>query len=194
MGRIAAIWRSHWAKVSLSVFCIAIAVFDTFWQALSPIAAGALAIAVVPWVVGLIERISAPGGFEVVFSKAERQLDASNATPDEEDIEAFKYFEGTDPNYAIALLRVQVERRLRLIAEEVMLGPDPRGRPRTIRSLADALAQQGAIPKEAVSLLNDLIPVMNEAVHGVALQSNATEFALSYGPKILAMLKTGDNA
>jgi len=167
-----------------------IALFDTFWKALSPIAAGALAIAVTPWVIQLIERISAPGGFEVVFSKAEQQLQAANTVPDAEDIAAFKYFESRDPNLAIAMLRVQIERRLRIIAEDVMLEPDPRGRPRALRELTDALGERGAISKEAVTLLRDLMPVMNEAVHGVEVGSRGAEFALNYGPQMLSLLRT----
>ncbi len=73
MKLVASLWRSHRAKLALSIFCVAIAIFDTFWKTLSPIAAGALAVAVVPWVLGIIERINAPGGFEIVFAKAERR-------------------------------------------------------------------------------------------------------------------------
>lgn len=189
MEFLKSIWTSYKFKLALSIFCIAVALFDTFWKTLSPIAAGALALAIVPWVMGIIESINAPGGFEIVFAKVEGQLDASQTTPDEEDISAFKYFEGSDPNLAIAMLRVQIERRLRQIAEDVMLAPDERGRPRTLRSLSEELAKAGAIPDKATVLLRDLMPVMNEAVHGVELQSNASEFARKYGPKILSMLK-----
>lgn len=191
MQFLKSMWSSYKFKLALSIFCITVALFDTFWEKLSPIAAGALALAIVPWVLGIIERINAPGGFEIVFAKIESQLDASKTTPDVEDIDAFKYFEGNDPNLAIAMLRVQIERRLRQIAEEVMLAPNPSGRPRTLRSLSDELARLGAIPDEATVLLRDLMPVMNEAVHGVELQSSASEFAQSYGPKILSMLKKG---
>ena len=187
------IWRSYRFKLALSVFCIAVALFDTFWKTLSPIAAGALAFAIVPWVLGIIEKINAPGGFEIVFANVKDQLDASPTTPDEEDIDAFKYFEGNDPNLAIAMLRVQIERRLRQIAEDVMLAPEPRGRPRTLRGLSEDLAEAGAIPDQATSLLRDLMPVMNQAVHGIELQSNASAFAREYGPKILSMLKTRGN-
>ena len=184
-------WRDHRAKAALSAFCILVALFDTFWKAISPIAAGAFALAILPWVLGIIEKVTAPGGIEIVFAKVGRQLDAVKAVPDEKDIDAFQYFEGSDPNLAIAMLRVQIERRLREIAEEIMLGPDLRGRPRALRELARDLAKQGAISQEAVTLINDLMPVMNEAVHGVALHSNASDFALSYGPKILALLGGG---
>ncbi|WP_417600935.1 hypothetical protein [Pararhodobacter oceanensis] len=189
MEWLSSFWCSHGAKLALSIFCIVIALFDTFGTALSPIAAGALAVAIVPWVVGIVEKITAPGGLEIVFSKVEQKLDSSNVTPDEEDLNAFKYFESNDPNLAIALLRVQVERRLRQIAEDVGLGPTVRGRPLSLRSLAQELSKQGAISEEAMNLLMDLIPAMNEAVHGIALQSTASEFALSYGPKILSTLK-----
>jgi len=149
-----------------------------------------LAIAVTPWVIQLIERISAPGGFEVVFSKAEQQLKDAKTVPDEEDIAAFNYFESSDPNLAIAMLRVQIERRLRKIAEDCKLEPEPRGRPRTLGPLIDALAAHEAIPREAIILLRDLLPVMNEAVHGVEVGSRGAEFALSYGPRILSLLRT----
>ncbi len=189
-GFLRSFWRSHKSKIALTVFCIAVALFDTFWTTLSPIAAGALAIAIVPWVVGIIERINAPGGFEIVFAKVEGQLNASKSTPDQDDIDAFSYFEDSDPNLAIALLRVQIERRLRQIAEEVQLKPNLRGRPRSLRSLAEDLEKEGAIPNEAVTLLMDLNPVLNEAVHGLELQANASEFARNYGPKILSLLKS----
>lgn len=186
------IWGSYRAKLALSIFCVLIAAFDTFWKTLSPIAAGALALAIVPWVIGLIERISAPGGFEVVFSKIERQLQEAETVPDSEDIDAFRYFESSDPNLAIAMLRVQIERRLRKIAEGLFLEVTPKGRPRTLRSLAEELGCRGAIPREAVVLLNDLMPVINEAVHGVDVGENGADFALSYGPKILSLLKSSE--
>lgn len=193
MNRFPTFWGNYKAKLSLSIFCVAVAVFDTFFKTLSPIAAGALAIALVPWVLGFIEKLSAPGGFEIIFAKAEKQIDAAHVEPDADQIAAFKYLENLDPNLAIAQLRVQIERRLRQLAEDVMISPDPRGRPRTLRSLAEALAAQGAITHEAVSLISDLTPVMNEAVHGIELQENATEFALEYGPRILAMLSPAKN-
>ncbi len=184
-----AFWKNNRAKLGFSIFCLLVAIFDTFFKALSPIAAGALSIAIVPWVISFIEKVSAPGGFEIVFAKAERQIDAAKTEPDQEDINAFKYIEGSAPNLAIALLRVQIERRLREIAEDVQIESSPRGRPRTLRALAEALAREGAISNEAVNLINDLNPVMNEAVHGGQLQPNASNFALEYGPKILSMLK-----
>ena len=192
MRFLTSLWNSYRAKIALSLFCVLIALFDTFWKSISPIAAGALAIAVTPWVIQLIERISAPGGFEVVFAKAEQQLQEVAAAPDAEDLAAFSYFESSDPNLAIAMLRVQIERRLRKIAEEIVLEPEPRGRTRTLGSLTAALGERGAIPPEAVSLLRDLMPVMNEAVHGVELGSRGADFALSYGPRILSLLRASD--
>lgn len=183
------LWRNHRAKLALSIFCVLVALFDTFLKTLSPIAAGALSIALVPWVLGVLERVSAPGGFEIVFAKAERELDQTPTVPDADDLRAFEYFKSDDPNLAIAMLRVEIERRLRQIAETVMLEPPSNNRPRTLRTLANDLRKEGAISNEAVAIINDLMPVMNEAVHGVSLRSDASEFALQYGPKILALLK-----
>ena len=183
------IWRNHQAKLLLSIFCVLVAIFDTFFKTLSPIAAGALSIALVPWVLDFIERISAPGGFELVFSKAKETISQSESTPQKEDLDAFAYFSGDDPNLSIAMLRVQIERRLREIAETVMLDYRPDGRPRTLRLLAEDLKNEGAISAQAVKIINDLMPVMNEAVHGVTLNRDAAQFAKEYGPKILSILR-----
>ena len=76
-----ALWKSYRLKLWLSIFCVAVAVFDTTVISLSPVAAGALFIAIVPWVLGYIERVAVPGGFEIVLKDTERKLDQSNALP-----------------------------------------------------------------------------------------------------------------
>jgi hypothetical protein len=192
MNFVQSLWDNHRAKIGLSVFCVLVALFDTFAKSLSIVAATALSIAIVPWVVSFIEKLSLPGGFELVLAKAEQRLDAAANVPDQKDIDAFKYLSGNDPNMAIALLRIQIERRLREIAEHVMIEPESRGRPRSLRMLADELAKQGAITTDALALIHDLMPVMNEAVHGTHLNAGASTFALEYGPKILAMLRLPD--
>lgn len=189
MNFLKSLWYNHRAKIALSIFCVLVALFDTFLKSLSIIAAGALSVAIVPWVVGLIEKLSMPGGFELIFAKAEQRLNASPNLPDEKDTDAFKYLSGNDPNMAIALLRIQIERRLREIAEHVMIEPKPGNRIRTLQSLAEDLAKQGAVSTDALVLLKDLMPVMNEAVHGASLNAEAATFALEYGPRILAMLR-----
>lgn len=182
-------WFKNRTNVALSAFCILVAIFDTFWKNLSTVAAAALAFALVPWVLHFFEKIQGPGGFEFVLAKAESKLDASPEIPSEEDIAAFKYFESSDPNLAIGMLRIQIERRLREIAEDV--GIDANARRMTLGRLMGELSKQGAVSRDAVRLLTDLLPAMNEAVHGAPLQRDAVDFALNYGPKILAMLGKG---
>ena len=182
------LWKSGRAKVSLSIFCVAVALFDTFFKSLSPIAAGALAIAIVPWVLQFIEKISAPGGFEIVFAKVKRQLDDSEAVLEREDIEAFEHFASEDPNLSIALLRVEIERRLRRLGEEFLSAED--NQRKSLRALTDELQKSNVISNEAASLIRDLMPVMNEAVHGYPLRSDAANFAKEYGPKVLAQIRS----
>ena len=183
-----ALWVNHRLKLALSLFCIAVAFFDTFFQTLSLVAAGALSIAVLPWVMGLIERVTAPGGFEIVFADAKRKLDQTEAHPDAEDAQAFEYFKTDDPNLAVALLRVEIERRLRRMADQVF--SDTKKRRLGLRSLTEDLRARGAISNDAAAVILDLMPVMNEAVHGIYLRPDVTDFAIRYGPRILAQLKT----
>ena len=181
-----ALWVNHRLKLAMSIFCIAVALFDTFFQTLSLIAAGALSIAVLPWVMGLIERVTAPGGFEIVFADAKRKLDQTETRPDAEDAQVFEYFKTDDPNLAVALLRVEIERRLRRIAEQVFSDSvKPR---RGLKPLMEELREQGAISNDAAALILDLLPVMNQAVHGIHLRPDVTEFAIRYGPRILARI------
>ena len=182
-------WASHQAKVALTAFCILVALFDTFWKSLSIIAASALALAIVPWVVGLIEKLSMPGGFELVLAKAGQKLEDTAPQPNAQEIDAFRYLSGTDPNAAIAYLRIQIERRLREIADEVGFVKDL-WKPQSMRMLTEELYRREAISSDAAALIRDLSPVMNEAAHGIHLNDNAATFALEYGPRIMSMLRT----
>ena len=47
-----------------------------------------------------------PGGFEVVIAKAEQRLDDAAPVPNKDEIDAFSYLSGSDPNAAIAFLRI----------------------------------------------------------------------------------------
>lgn len=189
MSIFKSLWYDHRAKIALSSFCFLVAIFDTFAKSLSIVAAVALSLAIVPWVVSFIEKLTLPGGIEVVLSRAASRVDAAHTVPDQQDIDAFKYLSGNDPNMAIALLRIQIERRIREIAESLSIARDPRSRSGSLGSLVNELTALKAISPEASALIRDLMPVLNEAVHGVRLSADASVFALEYGPKILAMLK-----
>lgn len=188
INSLKSLWESGSAKISLSVFCIAVALFDTFFKSLSLIAAGALAIAVVPWVLQFIEKISAPGGFEIVFAKVKQQLDDNETALEREDIEAFEHFASDDPNLSIALLRVEIERRLRRLGEEHL--SENQLKRKSLRALTEELQKSRIISNEAAALIRDLMPVMNEAVHGRPLRSDAADFAREYGPRVLAQIRS----
>lgn len=177
------------AKLFLSILFVAIAAFDTFWQSLSPIAATALALSVAPWIYGLIEKIVMPDGTEVFLKEAEQRLEELPEQPNQKDIEAFKYFESNDPNLALAMLRVQIERRMREMAEEVMLRPSSNGKPYSFQSLASALAKEDQITPATLRMIRDLTPLMNDAVHGVDIPETAIELTRKLGPRLLANLR-----
>lgn len=179
-------WKNSRLKIALSTICIIVALIDTFIEALSPIAAGALAFAIVPWVLDYIEKISAPGGFGIVFTKAKNQLDQSDVVVAQEDAEVFTNYVSDDPNLSIALMRVEIERKLRRLSK--FLPPDEKRNSRSLTTLTKSLKEAGIISDEASSLISDLAPVMNEAVHGITLQEDASDFAKEYGPKVLALL------
>ena len=108
-------------KEILFVYCIAVAAFDTWIQNLTIISASALALAVLPWIVDAVEKISVPGGFELVLNRAEQRIQelpvpAPEARPPQRHVFLDVYED--DPQLALAGLRIEIEKRLRRLADQ----------------------------------------------------------------------------
>lgn len=180
-------------KWAITAACVLVAGFDTYCKPLSPISAGALALAFLPWIVDRLESFKAPGGLEMKFRDAKQTVETSSIQPQPEDKKPFEDFSSDDPSMYSALLRVEIERRIRRLAEEngVATGLSSAAfkRPTTLRNLCDKLAEEQIISKEARSLIYDLLPALNRAVHGEELGSEAKDFVVDYGPKVLAILR-----
>ncbi len=89
-----------------------------------------------------------------------------------------------DPNLALAGLRIEIERRLGAIARA--RGLDDRRS--SVGQLLRQLASVGAISQAEVSVLNDLVIVLNRAVHGAEVEPRAAQWATEIGPSLLAAL------
>jgi hypothetical protein len=90
----------------------------------------------------------------------------------------------SDPNLALAGLRIEIERRLRWIAEAAGV----ESRSSSAGSLTRALQAAGVLPPDVASALYDLIGVGNQAVHAFDVSPGAAEWARTEGPRLLALL------
>src|SRR6185295_10097977 len=94
---------------------------------------------------------------------------------------------GSDNTLALAKLRIDLESELRKIAQEAGLA-DYAAR-NSVRTLASALAQREEIPIRYLSVLEDILPTLNKAVHGGEVSTDTAASILRAGRDLLLMLK-----
>lgn len=153
-----------------------------------------LAIAVLPWLAPLFKEIELPGGVKIQFQdfiKAEAKAkDAGLLGPAEESprkerhIYAFESVAGDDPNLALAGLRIELESKLKEIAEARSIEVTRKG----IRPLIHQLKHSSVLNQREVSALEDLLPLLNGAAHGAETDPRAADWAMDVGPRLLATL------
>src|SRR5664280_1597955 len=148
-----------------------------------------LVIAILPWLGSIFESVELPGGWKV------RYRDLKNAEIEAEKIglvsplqtksePAYLSIAEQDPNLALAGLRIELEKRLRGIANAKGLDS---GR-LSFGQLLRRLSETQAISEQERSVLADLSGLLNNAVHGAKVEPRAMEWAIEVGPQILAAL------
>jgi hypothetical protein len=177
--------------VTLAAFVIAL--IHLIWPTLKidAITVTLLVVAVLPWLGSLFKSIELPGGLKVQYQDLEkigqRARDAGllskEAGKGKEDY-SFLTVAPTDPNLALAGLRIELEKRLFKLAESRDLKPLKRG----LSALLTDLNRHELIDGAERNLLSDLIYLLNSAVHGAVVDPSASEWALDVGPQILRAL------
>ena len=181
----------------LSLIAVAAAVVHAFFPEIKidSTTAALLLIAVAPWLGVFFKSLELPGGVKIEYhdlkaveAKAREvglikptEASAAPAT----DRAVYERIASEDPNLALAGLRIEIERAL------VLLGAS-RGITATrgpILWIARELTKDGVLPDGTVSVLSDLLPLLNKAVHGAQVEQRSVEWALSAGAEILAALK-----
>ena len=90
----------------------------------------------------------------------------------------------SDPNLALAGLRIEIEKRLKQLAEKNNIGTSMQGVGRLLQMLSD----KELIGYEEKSVLLDMIGMLNSAVHGARIDRKSYAWAMEYGPRILKTL------
>ena len=111
-------------KIIISVAALALIVSRWVWPKLDidAISIGLLIVAALPWLSSILESAKLPGGWEIKFRDLEKaaKLVTANATT-EADVAATNSFldvAAQDPNLALVGLRIEIERRMRALAEK----------------------------------------------------------------------------
>lgn len=148
-----------------------------------------LVIAILPWLGSIFKSVELPGGLKVQYQdlkQAEEKAEQAGLlmTPPKEESPAFIAIAKQDPNLALAGLRIEIEKRLRAIGASVGLKVDARG----ITQLMRELRKTQAISQNDESVLQDLIGLLNGAVHGADVDQRSAQWAIEVGPQLLTAL------
>lgn len=180
-------------KCSITVLVLLVALAHLVWPsvAIDAITVTLILAAVLPWLSSLFKSIELPGGLKVEYREVEkieeRARKAGLLTEDPTKPIAsytFQTIASTDPNLALAGLRIELEKRLVKLAESRQMNVTRTG----LNQLLVDLNRRELIRNDERSLLADLTGLLNSAVHGAAVDPSVLEWALSIGPEILKAL------
>jgi hypothetical protein len=182
----------NWLKIVISAAAISV-IIVRIWKPdlkIDAITFGLIVVAILPWLSELIESAKFPGGWEVKFRdlrEAGEKVTGSVPSLTSEATSSvplsFVAIAEHDPNLALVGLRIEIEKRLREYATKY--GINER---QPLSRLLIELAQREVLPQETVGGLKELIYAGNSAAHGAYVQAGVAEWAIDFGPKILAAL------
>jgi hypothetical protein len=158
-----------------------------------------LFIALLPWLAFLLEEVEFPGGWKVKFKRQEKEeiekkANQAGLAPDISKEGGNKYsFQLVGPankNLALAGLRIEIEKILIDIAKKNGIGTNMQGVGRIVKFLFD----KNLINFEEKAVINDMIGLLNKAVHGKKIDDDSYYWAMEYGLKLLKALRDKDAA
>lgn len=193
MARVGAL---TWLKASISVIAFFLLLLRILWPDLKvdSVTLGLFIVGILPWLSNLIESAKFPGGWEVKFRDLEnagREITgtippstlAPTTAPPEEPSPSYLKIAGDDPNLALVGLRIEIETRLRELAETYGIsGNMPLSR------ILREIRPHNAMIQEIEKGLYQLIQAGNRAAHGARVDRDASAWAIDSGPEILAVL------
>jgi hypothetical protein len=150
-----------------------------------------LVLAVLPWIFQFIKSIEFPGGVKVTLNKLIKTENKAREIGLIETIKhseknnlPFQFFSQSDPNLALAGLRIEIEKRLKAIAENNNINTTNQG----LSSVLNNLTNNNLIATQERSIIMDMIGLLNSAVHGAIVDQNTANWAVNVGPELLASL------
>ena len=190
-------------QISITIASIAIAAVHMIWPDLKidAVTLTLVIVAVVPWLAPLFKSLELPGGLKFEFQELERVKQEIKAAglidgtpPEKASSYTFLDVAESNPELALAGLRIELEKSLRTLAEQQGLASE---RYRGVGFLMRDLHQKQVISDQEKAALADMIGTLNKAVHGQDLDHRATQWVIDIGPQILdslnARLKTSAN-
>jgi len=151
---------------------------------------GLLVLALLPWLSPLIKSAEVPGVGKIEFQDVkvaiERVANSEKLKLGLRRAPLFNSFSATvqsNPTLPIVGLRIDIEKRLRSLAEKNGLVANA-----SLPRLTNELKNKGLLNLDVAVGLKDLIDAGNKAAHGAEVDLNAANWAVEFGPQVLEVL------
>lgn len=153
---------------------------------------GLIVIAVLPWMAPLFKTVELPGGLKVEFQellkvgKKADELGLLSSLNDHPEINRYEQqlVGKSDPNLALAGLRFEIEYRLRNMAKKKEVDVyDKSG-----SEIVKILVNEKVFKKNEGQAIQEMLDLLNSAVHGAKVDKLAVEWVNDVGPRILYTL------
>ena len=181
-----------WVKLGISGVAAILIAARMYWPAvkIDTITIGLFLVALIPWLTSIVESFKAPGGWEVKLrdvSEAGRKItdaapDAAPTVTSDED-HSFLAVAEQDPNLALVGLRIEIEKRLRRLAESADI---PVRQP--LYKLLRELQKRELLNQSALKGLQYIVEAGNQAAHGATVEPALSEWAFSNASAVLSAL------
>jgi hypothetical protein len=178
-------------KIAVSAGAAAVIVARIIWPALiiDAVTLGLLLIALLPWLSGIIKSAEFPGGWKVEFQdvkKAGEKVvgDVEIALPVKQQPSLLAVVP-QDPNLALVGLRIEIEKKVRALAQKNALEDSA-----PLSKLLRDMRARGIITSSSASGIQELVLAGTRAAHGAIVESPVSDWAINQGPTVLASLET----
>lgn len=165
-----------------------------------------LIVAALPWMIPFLKSIELPGGVKIELKdvkaatdkiiesegmiKPESSVSATTSSSPiltsvkEDPFSILRHVSEIDPNLGLVAFRMEIEKRLLILAEKNNL--DAFRKP--LSNIVKILQDRKIIPIQEANGLMELISLGNRAAHGALVSPDAANWVLDIGPSILSSL------
>lgn len=181
-------------KAAITALAAGLIVVHVFWPyiLIDTTIITLLIVATIPWISNILKSVELPGIGKFEFRDLQKVKDEANKVGLLSKRSAIKknpqstgwYVTDEDPNLVLASLRIEIEKRLKLLLKESGISIADKS---LKKILADAISAKVISSEEGI-VLYDLIRLLNKAVHGIELDQRAVDWALDIGPRVLTTL------
>jgi len=157
--------------------------------AIDPIAITLFIIAIAPWMGSIFKSIKIPGGFQVDYQELKeisKELKDTGLISEPHKTQTYEEstIQSLNPSLQLANLRIEIEKRIRHLAE--LHGIIDLKKP--LSQVISDLHQKEVLSRNEVEVLRKLLRILNSAVHGKEVDEPVFLWAMDEGPQILAGL------